>query len=77
MQYRLQYAQARPASYDPGISIWERKECVIEADTPAEAEEAAELFLAGRKKISLFPSCPLPVPVLMPFGGYLSGDEIF
>jgi len=54
MRHELQYAEMRPASFDPTVMIGERKTEIIEADTAAEAEQAAKVFLAGRTKISLF-----------------------
>ena len=42
----LHYAQPRPASFDPTVAIWERKECHIDAKGIGEAQETIKKFLA-------------------------------
>ncbi len=54
MRHELQYAQGH-----------ERKTNIVEADSAVEADQAADLFLAGRTMIS-FHSLHLPTTVLQP-----------
>ena len=76
MKYELQYAQMRPALHDQNAQIGERKTEIIEADNLAEAEQKAELFLAGRAKISLH-SLHLPSAVLKPNSAFLPPHEMY
>ncbi len=77
-KYQLEYAQSRPASFDPTVSIGERKTEIIEAENYDEAERNDGLFLAGRKMISL--RClhlPEPGTVLQPKPEFIPEDELY
>jgi len=54
-RYELQFVKLRPASINPNVMVPERKMEIIEAESDEAASQAADLFLAGRTKISLVP----------------------
>lgn len=55
MRFELTFAQERMSSLVPLVVVYEKKTEIIEATDVVSAVVAADLFLKGRKKISLIP----------------------
>ncbi|MDE2172976.1 MAG: hypothetical protein KGJ31_00010 [Patescibacteria group bacterium] len=85
MRLILGYVQPRPASYDPKVAIYEKKEYVLEAETEADATHAIDLFLAEgsvvcganvyRRQMASLRPCPPAQQVLEPRPEFLPVDE--